>query len=92
MRHVMHGHHGLAGAWPHTPPSSPGHSRPKDGVALLAHGRPKAGVALLAYGRPKDGVALLAYDPAIHEVLQRVQFARADLAVASRGRADHVRA
>jgi hypothetical protein len=39
----------------------PGHSRPKDGVALLAYGRPKDGVALLAYGRPKDGVASLAY-------------------------------
>jgi hypothetical protein len=44
-----------------SPLSSPGHSRPKDGVALLAYGRPKDGVALLAYGRPKDGVALLAY-------------------------------
>jgi hypothetical protein len=45
------------------------YSRPKDGVALLAYSRPEDGVALLAYSRPKDGVALLAYVPAIHVFL-----------------------
>jgi hypothetical protein len=37
------------------PPSWPGHSRPKNGVASLA------------YGRLKDGVASLAYVPAVHD-------------------------
>ena len=36
---------------------------------MAGHSRSKNGVALLAYSRSKNGVALLAYVPAIHVFL-----------------------